>query len=91
MAPIEGNDLHRWQAFTNAPFYLKANTVLGWELRDVWTIESQHDRLQTVLRVPRNRYWRAEKSSNCVEELRFVRFPDRFGTDSSDIRTRVKR
>jgi hypothetical protein len=39
--------------------------------------------LQTGLAVPRNRYWREEKSSTCVEERRFVRFPDRFGTDSS--------
>jgi len=60
---------------------------MSWELRDVWIIKPQQGRLQTALGVPRNRSWRAEKSSNRVEEGCFVRFPDRIGIDSSAIRT----
>jgi hypothetical protein len=72
-------------------FHLTANTVLGWELRDVWAIGPKQSSLETGLGVPRDRSWRAEKSSNRVEEGRFVRFPDRFGTDSSAIITWSKR
>jgi hypothetical protein len=42
---LEALTCDRWQVFTNAPFHLAANTVLGWELRDVWTIVRQQSSL----------------------------------------------
>jgi hypothetical protein len=53
-------------------FHLTANTVLGWELRDVWAIEPKQSSLETGLGVPRNRSWRSEKSSNRVEVLKNI-------------------
>jgi hypothetical protein len=74
-----------WVGFWKCTISSYGKTECGLEFRYGWTIDPQEFGLQTRLECSQDRSRSPEMFPYYVKERRFVRFPDRLGTDSSAI------